>query len=236
MIVQMQPRCFFTGKPLVGELGYAFLMRNYRSDTGKWQTSDPLGYPDGWNNYAYCNNEITETIDLFGAKVYWCARDLAPSPWGNHHFLTFIPDNPNDFTGQTTDMGHGDQGWTNGGQKSPGGLLLSTPNEVNDIQSIRELRDPTSYPPGSWSDWDAAMHEIPTPQGMTDSQFIQALQNEIDNYNNNCPFSLVDENCAAWVNSMLDRIGIPQQLREQLGEFPGIDWGEEDLIPSRYFE
>ena len=43
----------FTGKPYIGELGYAFLFRNYRADKGKWQTTDPLGYPDGWNNLAY---------------------------------------------------------------------------------------------------------------------------------------------------------------------------------------
>ena len=49
---------FVTGKPYIGELGYAFLFRNYRPEQGKWQTSDPLGYPDGWNNLAYCNNDI----------------------------------------------------------------------------------------------------------------------------------------------------------------------------------
>ena len=42
---------FFTGKPHIGELGYAFLFRNYRPEQGKWQTADPLGYPDGWNNF-----------------------------------------------------------------------------------------------------------------------------------------------------------------------------------------
>jgi len=47
----------YTGKPYIGELGYAFLFRNYRADKGKWQTADPLGYPDGWNNLAYCNNK-----------------------------------------------------------------------------------------------------------------------------------------------------------------------------------
>ena len=47
---------FFTGKPNVGELGYSFLFRNYRADNGKWQTADPMGYPDGLNNLAYCNN------------------------------------------------------------------------------------------------------------------------------------------------------------------------------------
>ena len=56
---------FFTGKPHVEELGYAFLFRNYRADYGKWQTADPLGYPDGWNNFAYCKNKI-DRIDALG--------------------------------------------------------------------------------------------------------------------------------------------------------------------------
>ena len=57
---------FFTGKPLVGELGYTFLFRNYRPEQGKWQTADPLGYPDGWNNFAYCNNNTIMLIDRLG--------------------------------------------------------------------------------------------------------------------------------------------------------------------------
>ena len=57
----------FTGKPYIGELGYAFLFRNYRPGLGKWQTSDPLGYPDGWNNFTYYNNWVTENIDFLGA-------------------------------------------------------------------------------------------------------------------------------------------------------------------------
>ncbi len=32
----------FTGKPYIGDLGYAFPLRNYRPDQGKWQTGDPL--------------------------------------------------------------------------------------------------------------------------------------------------------------------------------------------------
>ena len=59
---------FFTGKPHVAGLGYAFLFRNYRSDLGKWQTSDPLGYPDGWNNLAYVNNGVMSFIDWLGAE------------------------------------------------------------------------------------------------------------------------------------------------------------------------
>jgi len=58
---------FFAGKPQVEGLGYTFLFRNYRSDLGKWQTADPLGYPDGWNNLAYCNNWVTSCYDWLGA-------------------------------------------------------------------------------------------------------------------------------------------------------------------------
>ena len=57
---------FFTGKPYVEGLGHAFLMRNYRAGLAKWQTADPMGYPDGWNQLAYCNNGVTISVDLWG--------------------------------------------------------------------------------------------------------------------------------------------------------------------------
>ena len=88
---------FFIGKPKVDGLGYAFLLRSYRPDHGKWLTADPLGYPDGWNQMAYCGNDGISAYDSLGGKVYWCSRDLAASPAGNHHFLTVIPDVPENF-------------------------------------------------------------------------------------------------------------------------------------------
>ena len=50
-------------------MGYVFLFRAYRADQGKWQTSDPLGYPDGWNNFAYVNNGVTIAIDWMGGII-----------------------------------------------------------------------------------------------------------------------------------------------------------------------
>ena len=58
---------WFTGKPYVEGLGHAFLMRNYRAGLAKWQTADPMGYPDGWNQLAYCNNGVTSSVDFCGA-------------------------------------------------------------------------------------------------------------------------------------------------------------------------
>ena len=62
---------FFTGKPQVEGLGRVFLCRNYRADLAKWQTADPLGYPDGWNQLAYCGNGVTERFDYGGAAWEW---------------------------------------------------------------------------------------------------------------------------------------------------------------------
>ena len=87
---------FFTGKPQVEGLGYAFLLRNYRPDHGKWLTADPLGYPDGWNQMAYCGNISTHILDATGGQ------------WGNSDFIayyyrTFGPDDlDTDWMGLTS--------------------------------------------------------------------------------------------------------------------------------------
>ena len=63
---------FFTGKPSVPGLGYAFLLRSYRPDLAKWQTADPLGYPDGWNRLAYCGNDCIQYLDFLGSVRVLC--------------------------------------------------------------------------------------------------------------------------------------------------------------------
>ena len=59
-------KAFFTGKPMVEGLGHAFWMRNYRASLAKWQTADPMGYPDGWNQLAYCGNGVVHMVDYLG--------------------------------------------------------------------------------------------------------------------------------------------------------------------------
>ena len=60
---------WFTGKPYIEGLGYAFLMRNYRATLAKWQTADPICYLDGWNQLAYCGNDVCANVDYLGAYV-----------------------------------------------------------------------------------------------------------------------------------------------------------------------
>ena len=63
---------FFTGKPSVPGLGYAFLLRSYRPDLAKWQTADPFGYPDGWNRLVYCGNDCVQYLDFLGSVRVIC--------------------------------------------------------------------------------------------------------------------------------------------------------------------
>jgi RHS repeat-associated protein len=70
---------FFTGKPFVEGLGHAFLMRNYRAGIAKWQTADPMGYPDGWNQLAYCNNGVTGAVDLWGCAIAYHEYEIVSS-------------------------------------------------------------------------------------------------------------------------------------------------------------
>ena len=76
---------FFTGKPFVEGLGHAFLMRNYRASLAKWQTADPMGYPDGWNQLAYCGNGVVASIDFLGASRIKISetvtKDEVLTPW-----------------------------------------------------------------------------------------------------------------------------------------------------------
>ncbi|MBR2771941.1 MAG: hypothetical protein IKD78_08010, partial [Bacteroidales bacterium] len=85
---------FYTGKPLVAGLGHAFLFRNYRASLARWHTADPLGYPDGWNRLAYCNNGVTHGIDYLGAEivVIICSDTRAPGTCGvgdGHSWVVF---------------------------------------------------------------------------------------------------------------------------------------------------
>ena len=67
---------FFTGKPYVEGLGHAFWMRNYRAGLAKWQTADPLGYPDGWNQMEYCKNHVKIAVDVMGGWVESVHHDI----------------------------------------------------------------------------------------------------------------------------------------------------------------
>lgn len=48
-----------------------FGFRYYDYDLGRFTTRDPSGYPDGPNNYLYCDNNPVNKIDALGLYSWW---------------------------------------------------------------------------------------------------------------------------------------------------------------------
>ncbi len=122
----------FTGKPMIDGLGYSFLFRSYLPELAKWtpnfdrnfefvrsvseaeqtKTADPLGYPDGFNNFAYVNNGVTSKLDPLGLCVWRSKVDenkYIPVPFSEKNAekntpegYSFDPCDYNDVTQETS--------------------------------------------------------------------------------------------------------------------------------------
>lgn len=171
------------------------------------------------------------------ANVYWACRDL--DGWafaGNHQFiLIYLTANENLLqTGTNTE--NTNKFATLGGHNGSGNLILIA-NQTADVESVREVYKKFV---STVFDYDLEEHKITPPDG---SGWSFALKVEQLAYNyvrntatNPQPYGLQDLNCATWVNTLLKVAGVPASERATLGEFSGIDWGEEDLLDESLFK
>lgn len=191
------------------------------------------------------------------AGVYWSTRDVDFSPVGNHHFITFIYDGlvqanrmkarGIDYFTEENDKGiavpYSTVGIGTDGHK--GGKLIYGFSPKSDRNSIHEIakEDNTSWDKpdadyhGHWVPYDRSNPKL-TNNEMLMVEILERVLNFNAHYHkgDTIDYSLVDENCAAGVNSIFRVLGYPLSFRKEIGEFPGVDWGEEDVIPSRYYE
>lgn len=173
-------------------------------------------------------------------KVYWSARDLDGPPVGNHQFIliTFskdilFPEFVTQTVGKTRFI-------TLGAFRSSDGKLVFEANNRADVMSVKEHQDPGNYTSWWKPDYDLEAHEVTPPTG-NGQLFAQKLIRQAKNYERNTKtaarsYSLLDENCASWVNSMFKKAGVSRSDRMRLGEFSGFDWGEEDEVPLNMFD
>lgn len=177
--------------------------------------------------------------------VYWCARDLDRLPIGNHHFILLIcPDITALFDGKSPLIEDTPNGtvyfYTVGAFKGAPGipdLLKAIVNEGSDVKSVREYVDPDQHTDPLTPDLDLEPHLVKPPSGS-----VSNFRNEVIRLSVNfaskgeIKYSLIDENCAAWINTLFAIAGVSDADRKEAGEFSGIDWGEEDFIPKKFFE
>lgn len=75
---------FYTGKPYDSEtVSYTFKYRNYSTNSMRWTTVDPSGFPDGPNNSIYVNNLVQWAVDPGGVDIYHL-NDPGAASGGGH--------------------------------------------------------------------------------------------------------------------------------------------------------
>lgn len=179
--------------------------------------------------------------------VYWCARDLDGIPIGNHHFILIVaPNTTGGFDGESVLTEDAPEGttyfYTVGGFKKLGIIIDPTEvikmvvNEKSDVKAVREYLDPEEHTNALTPDYDLEAHLV-TPPSSSVETFIKQVVQLATNFKakGEIEYNLIDENCSAWINTLFKVAGISEAERLELGEFFGIDFGEEDLIPEEFF-
>jgi len=178
-----------------------------------------------------------------GVKVYWAARDLDSFFWGNHHFILIMFDkkseNPTRYDAQGDKGGPFFVTLAAFKEEDKNNRLMFRANDSSDVRSVQEVLNPKKYATRSW-DYDMEQNRIKSPSG-SDSSFAQKLEQLSRNYErneakSNVTYALLNENCAAWVNTLLKVAGVSAATRLKQGEFSGFDWGEEDKVPESLFK
>ena len=208
----------------------------------------------------HLEDDLKEASDISSISgVYWCARDMDPSPVGNHHFITFIYESEEEakritsywrkwnleYFCEKNDRGLSIFFTTMGVSKNSGGNIKINFNPSSDLQAIHEIAKEANT---SWSsaDYDLEAHRMPLdmadPEYGTNSDLMQKVLENIYKFKKlaekgiEIEYVLRDENCACTVNTIFKHCGFPKNVREEQGEFSGMDWGEENEIPSSFFD
>ncbi len=220
----LKENSFFTGKPHVGEMGYVFLFRNYRADQGKWQTSDPLGYPDGWNNFVYVNNDIINNIDWLGAATRGIhGRSLAGVagilPY--QHSWTSLTLTAAEYSALDSQFKTGAyaNAWT---QEPNGNMTTKVSAYEEDGKLVKKLNDPR----------DTNSQGLDFYDDLTLKE-IESILNNFDDYNNNADYSGLSQNCNTFTNT-INNNNLPASMADP--DIIQLFIGIEKTLNGKYFE
>ena len=170
------------------------------------------------------NFRITETPKDVG--IYWCTRPL--DGWilpANHHFILVKWDE--NFISRDILPKDNENAW----------CTLAAFQENKRLHfKLNETKDFTHVQSDSFLQVQKVLPDIDI------NIFIKTILDLAFKYKANTKqerdapkFDICNINCATWVYTLLTVAGITKNKLQELGEFWGIDWGEENQINESYF-
>ena len=198
--------------------------RAYSPSLGRWISRDPIGENGGLNLYGYVRNNPISGRDPLGLLVQIGYRDAAGPIAGDaaeHMVVILTPDTPQDFQGISPFQ-------YNSSTNTMMATLAGEPSIANSPpwgpfgQLTKHANDNSDKPCNLKN-----ISTVATPDGMSDTDFINAILNAYNSYENNAPYNPYFPNGRDSANSNSFAAGLITSAGGQVPGAPNIAPGRE---------
>jgi len=164
----------------------------------------------------------------YSGTVYWATRDFLVV--ANHHFMVISFSGSTPAWEQIQTLDNGSKALIVGGFEVAGNLETDYYNET-DLQATNDW-----FTGGdSYGALHPEFHAVSPPSGLDFDGFSTLLYELTTIYDSLVGYELFGPNCASYVNTLMAKARVPEDEREVLGDFAGIDAGQDVILPSGHF-
>ncbi len=163
----------------------------------------------------------------YTGTVYWAASDVSEA--ANHHFIAVEFSGSAPAWDEIQTLDNGSDALLVAGYSTLGGWLVGEYDNADDLQAAND------WFAGAASEFDPEFHAVPIPSGLTFDTFSTLLYELTSIYDNLAPYHASSANSATFVNTVMAKAGVSDAQRSLLGDFDGVDVGQDGLLPPGHF-